>query len=329
MNAQRGMFAGIAAGSPPHKWYKNFAQTFKFAQSEEELAKNTELRLPKAIVVITAHWETSRQTIGVSDDEQHSLYYDYYGFPESTYNLDYAPRGDREIAKYLVQHLRKSNIKAETVSGRGLDHGVFIPMMTAFPKATNIPIIQMSIDSKMDPAFHFQYGRALRSLREEGFLFIASGQATHDLQGRLQTADGSALARFAFALIFLWAQRSKGSGICRCADRCRVQDRLRATASAGEVARHALRQGLPSTRGASGPTVCRCRPRFGRPASQDPRRRFLGHGASSVYDVVRVRLSATLFVVAVAIAILFRHETADDTRVKHRLRVHPMVILVE
>lgn len=82
MNVPRNsMFAGIAAGSAPHKWYKNLAKQFKIAQSEEELIEHPDYRLPKAIVVITAHWET-RNVVGISDDKQHKLYYDYFGFPE-------------------------------------------------------------------------------------------------------------------------------------------------------------------------------------------------------------------------------------------------------
>lgn len=106
-----------------------------------------------------------------------------------TYNLDYSPMGDPELAQRLAAHLRKENIKAELVSNRGLDHGVFIPVMTAFPKA-KIPVLQMSISSSLDPSWHIAYGRALRSFRDEGILFIGSGQATHDLQGRLTARDG-------------------------------------------------------------------------------------------------------------------------------------------
>jgi len=111
------------------------------------------------------------------------LYYDYYGFPPHTYELKYPAPGNDELAQRIVSMINSTPgcSKATFDSRReGWDHGVFMPLMILYPDA-NIPIVQVSLKASMDPAEHYNLGKALAPLREENVLIIGSGQATHPM----------------------------------------------------------------------------------------------------------------------------------------------------
>lgn len=134
---------------------------------------------PKAILVISAHWECPKPTV-MSDDTYH-LYYDYYGFPEHTYKLKYPAKGEASIAKRVHELLQAAGHETASESGRGLDHGVFIPLMLMYPDA-DIPIVQLSLQKGLDPAQHIAIGKALAPLRDEGVLIVGSGLSYHNLR---------------------------------------------------------------------------------------------------------------------------------------------------
>ena len=98
---------------------------------------------PKAAVFVSAHWETSDGVL-VNTASKHTLYYDYGGFPEHTYHLDWAPSGDPALAARVKELIEAAGITAGTDSKRGLDHGVFIPGMLAFPVNLALPYYQDS-----------------------------------------------------------------------------------------------------------------------------------------------------------------------------------------
>ena len=134
---------------------------------------------PQAILVISAHWECALPT--VLNAENYALLYDYYGFPEHTYQLTYPAHGSAAVANRVHELLRQANLPTANESKRGLDHGVFIPFKLIYPDA-NIPIVQLSLLDNLDPATHFALGQALAPLRDEGVLIVGSGLSYHNLR---------------------------------------------------------------------------------------------------------------------------------------------------
>jgi 4,5-DOPA dioxygenase extradiol len=133
---------------------------------------------PKAILVISAHWETAQPTVNSVD--RNETIHDFYGFPQSLYELRYAPPGSRQVAARLVELIRRAGFDCTVDVGRGLDHGAWVPLLLMYPKA-DIPALQLSIQPQLSPEHHLRVGRALEPLRHEGVLIIASGSFTHNL----------------------------------------------------------------------------------------------------------------------------------------------------
>ena len=145
----------------------------------------------KAIIVISAHWES--QTIKVTGSRQPDLIYDYHGFPAHTYELKWPAPGAPELARQAVDMLSAGGITAELDRQRGYDHGVFIPFLLAFEQA-DIPTIQISLSADLSPETHLQMGKLLAPLRKEGVLIVGSGMSYHDvgaLMGRKQIAGAA------------------------------------------------------------------------------------------------------------------------------------------
>ncbi|MEG3122880.1 DODA-type extradiol aromatic ring-opening family dioxygenase [Sphingomonas sp. GB1N7] len=136
---------------------------------------------PKAILMVSGHWETPEVTLNVGDGQP--LMYDYYGFPEHTYHLQWPSHGDAGVARRAADLLNAAGFATAEEAERGWDHGVFIPMMVAVPGA-DIPLVQMSLRQDLDPAAHIAIGRALAPLRDEGVLIIGSGMSFHNLRAR-------------------------------------------------------------------------------------------------------------------------------------------------
>ena len=144
-----------------------------------DFMKNLPSRLnrPEAILVISAHWEEQHPTVlGASHP---SMFYDYYGFPEKAYQIQYPAPGDPELAKQIVEMLGKNHIQAKIDLNRGFDHGLFIPLELMYPEA-NIPSIQLSLIRGLDSAAHVSLGKALRDLVSENILIIGSGFSFHN-----------------------------------------------------------------------------------------------------------------------------------------------------
>lgn len=135
--------------------------------------------VPKAILVISAHWEEERPTVMTNPNP--SLLYDYYGFPDYTYRLEYPVPGSPDLADTVQQLLRAQGFDPAFDPDRGFDHGVFIPFMLIYPQA-NIPIIQLSLHSSLDPAYHIAMGQALAPLLRQGVLMVGSGLSFHNLR---------------------------------------------------------------------------------------------------------------------------------------------------
>lgn len=136
---------------------------------------------PKAILLISGHWEEPRFT--VHSGAQPGLLFDYYGFPPHTYELRWDAPGAPDLAARVAQLLEGAGFPTGSDSARGWDHGVFIPMKVAVPDA-DIPLVQLSLRADLDPADHIRAGRALEPLREEGVLIVGSGMSFHNMRER-------------------------------------------------------------------------------------------------------------------------------------------------
>jgi aromatic ring-opening dioxygenase catalytic subunit (LigB family) len=143
---------------------------------------------PESILVISGHWEEDQFT--VTGHPHPPLLYDYYGFPEPTYQLQYPAPGSPELAKNVCELLGAAGMPACIDAQRGFDHGVFIPFKLVYPDA-DIPMVQLSLKRGLDPATHLKAGHALQSLREQGVLIAASGMSYHNLRGFFSGAHGT------------------------------------------------------------------------------------------------------------------------------------------
>jgi aromatic ring-opening dioxygenase catalytic subunit (LigB family) len=135
---------------------------------------------PEAIVIISGHWEEDEVT--VMTNPKPPLFYDYYGFPEHTYNLKYDAPGSPSLASRVAELISARGFEVNADSERGFDHGVFIPLKMVYPDA-DIPVVQLSLRNDLDPAAHIEIGRALQPLREEGVLIVGSGSSFHNMRG--------------------------------------------------------------------------------------------------------------------------------------------------
>jgi aromatic ring-opening dioxygenase catalytic subunit (LigB family) len=134
---------------------------------------------PKAILVVSGHWETRGFSFTGADNPP--LLFDYYGFPQHTYELRYDAPGDPDLAKRAAGLLTAAGFHAGVDYERGWDHGVFVPLKVAFPDA-DVPVVEMSLDRSLDPAMHIAAGKALAPLRDEGVLIVGSGMSFHNMR---------------------------------------------------------------------------------------------------------------------------------------------------
>jgi len=133
---------------------------------------------PKKIVVVSAHWETdSPQLIAQTN---HSLLYDYSGFPPESYKIAYPAKGDAQLAAHISKSLEAKGFRCSEELERGIDHGVFVPLKIMYPEA-NIPVVQLSMLKSLNPAEHIELGNALGELGE-GTLVIGSGFSFHNMR---------------------------------------------------------------------------------------------------------------------------------------------------
>lgn len=139
---------------------------------------------PKAILSLSAHWEAHPIAIGATTALP--LVYDFYGFPQRYYEIQYAAPGAPELAARVRDLLRSKSIAFVDDAGRGLDHGTYVPLMSMYPSA-DIPVLQISLPG-LDPKDHHAFGRALAPLREEGVLVAGSGFLTHNMRALSQRA---------------------------------------------------------------------------------------------------------------------------------------------
>jgi 4,5-DOPA dioxygenase extradiol len=132
---------------------------------------------PKAVLVVSAHWEDAPLAIGATTTVP--LVYDFWGFPEHYYRVTYPAPGAPALADSVRKLLRRAGSPVQHVPDRGLDHGAYVPLVEMFPGA-DIPVLQVSMPT-LDPVGLMEVGRRLAPLRDEGVLIVGSGFFTHNL----------------------------------------------------------------------------------------------------------------------------------------------------
>ena len=140
-----------------------------------QIANN--LEKPKAILIVSAHWESAPITLS-NPLAGTPLVYDFSGFAQKFYQMTYESPDAQELAKKVVALMPDTEPVAMT--NRGLDHGAWVPLKVMYPDA-NIPVLQMSMPTQ-DPGRLLEIGRRLQPLRDEGVLIIGSGFMTHGLR---------------------------------------------------------------------------------------------------------------------------------------------------
>jgi 4,5-DOPA dioxygenase extradiol len=134
---------------------------------------------PRAILVLSAHWETAAPATSMA--ERPETIHDFRGFPPALYEVRYPAPGAPQLAQQVRELLGNAGLAADAVPDRGLDHGAWVPLMLMYPQA-GIPVTQLSVQPQSGPAHHFRIGEALRPLRDDGMLILASGSVTHNLR---------------------------------------------------------------------------------------------------------------------------------------------------
>lgn len=134
---------------------------------------------PKALLIISAHWEEAVPTVMTS--ERPPMLYDYYGFPPESYEITWPAPGHPALAARVRELLGAAGFQTATDASRGYDHGAFVPLKLTYPDA-DVPAVQLSLKAGLDPAEHLAMGRALAPLREEGVFIIGSGMTFHNLR---------------------------------------------------------------------------------------------------------------------------------------------------
>ena len=132
---------------------------------------------PKAILCISAHWETNGTYVTASEFPE--TIHDFGGFPESLYLVQYPAPGSPELAAKASKLIRKTQVKSDL--HRGLDHGAWSVIKHMYPNA-DIPVIQLSLDRTQAAHHHYVLARELISLREKGILILGSGNIVHNLR---------------------------------------------------------------------------------------------------------------------------------------------------
>lgn len=133
---------------------------------------------PKAIVVVSAHWES--QGLSVMSGAQPQTWHDFGGFPAALYAVQYPAPGAPELARQVADLLGDAGLPAQLDAQRPFDHGTWVPLSLMYPDA-GIPVIQVSLPSRQGPALQLQVGEALAGLRAQGILLVGSGSITHNL----------------------------------------------------------------------------------------------------------------------------------------------------
>lgn len=169
----------ISHGGGPWPWMPNLREIFTNLEASLIEMVTGLPEKPKAVVMISGHWEENEVQVMASDAPP--MEYDYFGFPPETYQIKYAAAGDPSLADRIIGLLAGAGITAAPNLTQGYDHGTFVPMQIMYPDQ-DVPLIQVSMLKSYDPEKHLEIGRALAPLRDQGVLIIGSGLSYHNMQ---------------------------------------------------------------------------------------------------------------------------------------------------
>ncbi len=169
MSANRMPVLFIGHGSP-----MNAIELNPFSRAWIEIGRA--LPRPKAILCVSAHWETSGSS--VTAEESPRTIYDFYGFPKELYEVSYPAPGAPDLAMQ-VQGMVQAPVRTDL--SWGLDHGAWSVLTRLYPEA-NVPVVQLSLNRSLTPQQHYDLARQLRPLRDQGVLILGSGNAVHNLR---------------------------------------------------------------------------------------------------------------------------------------------------
>lgn len=155
------------------------------------------LPTPKAILAVSAHWYTGGTLL--TNNEQPPTIHDFGGFPRQLREVQYPARGSADLAGRVVDLLAER--KAKRSDEWGLDHGTWSVLVHLRPEA-DVPVVQLSLNRRLSMSEHLEVGRALRPLREQGVLILASGNVTHNLGHAFQSMETGDQTRPEWAVTF-------------------------------------------------------------------------------------------------------------------------------
>ncbi len=158
-----------------------------YTQFLNQLGSN--LPRPKAIVLFSAHWESPIQKVSNVEGEYKTIY-DFGGFPEELYRIEYPAKGQGELSKEIQDLFAEQGIPFEVETKRGLDHGAWVVLRKLYPNA-DIPVISMSVNPQLSPEEQYKIGKSLAGLREKDVLIIGSGGTVHNLRAVNWSKDGT------------------------------------------------------------------------------------------------------------------------------------------
>jgi len=170
----------ISHGGGPWPWIP--AMRSQFVNLEESLRQMVAdlPETPKAVLVISGHWEED-DAFAVMGAAHPPMVYDYYGFPQHTYQIRYDAPGAPDLAQRTVDLIRAAGLPSRLDMKQGYDHGTFVPLYIMFPEA-KVPVYQVSLRANYTPEEHMALGRALAPLRDEGVMIVGSGLSYHNLR---------------------------------------------------------------------------------------------------------------------------------------------------
>jgi 4,5-DOPA dioxygenase extradiol len=148
----------------------------EYTQFLNELGRS--LPRPKAIVLFSAHWESTVQK--VSEVEEYKTIYDFGGFPDALYQIQYPAKGSKQVSKEIEELFTNNGISYQVDSSRGLDHGAWVVLRMVYQNA-DIPVISMSVNPNLSPEEQYKIGKSLSVLRKKDILIIGSGGTVHNL----------------------------------------------------------------------------------------------------------------------------------------------------
>lgn len=160
----------VGHGSP-----MNAIENNEFSQAWEVMGKS--LPTPKAILAVSAHWETNGTRVTAVN--QPRTIYDFYGFPKELYEVTYPAPGSPALVDTVRKVIKMTEVQPD--HAWGLDHGTWSVLKRLFPQA-DVPVVQFSLDRSQNPFYHYQLGQQLQELREDGVLIVSSGNIVHNLR---------------------------------------------------------------------------------------------------------------------------------------------------